>query len=102
MRIRTEAGFTLIELLIVVAIIAILASMLLPALGQAKGRAQQGKCLNNLKQLGLLTAMYAQDSNGQIQIDAPLQPGATWGSILSSNQNVRSYEIFLCPIYPPR
>lgn len=67
-------GFTLIELLVVVGIIAVLISLLLPALGQAREQAKRTVCLSNLKQGGHALQMYANENRGFL----PAFPGHTY------------------------
>ncbi len=70
-------GFTLIELLIVVTIIGLLASLLLPTLARANGKAVSTSCRNNLKQLQMAWMMYADDHAGALAPN-PASPATGW------------------------
>ena len=90
------AAFTLIELLVVVAIIAILAALLLPALTKAKTRAYATVCKSNLKQWLTATHLYAQGHDDLLPPDGSVYPAAgepkgSWLSLLPREISVDAY-----------
>jgi len=89
-----KSRFTLIELLVVIAIIAILASMLLPALQQARAKAREISCINNIKQLNLAMFMYT-DNNAERY---PTQSPTRWHNLLLSY--VGDANVYVCPTAP--
>jgi prepilin-type N-terminal cleavage/methylation domain-containing protein len=83
-QVKQKFGFTLVELLVVIGIIALLISLLLPALSQAKFQGQRIKCLSNERQIGMYMEMYANDNHGLL---IPIGP------VLDGNQDISNLTV---------
>src|SRR5215204_2086337 len=111
---QKRRGFTLIELLVIIAVIAILAELLLPALARAKQRAHATTCISNLKQIGIAIQLYADESDDYLP--GPVYAGAQASYDITSSHQLIWYiaekvgapspqgatkiaDIFVCPGY---
>jgi prepilin-type N-terminal cleavage/methylation domain-containing protein len=90
---KDRRGFTLIELLVVVAIIAILAGLLMPALELARRKARQASCTSQLKQFDTALTIYRNNFVGQAQMDG----WPAWLSNLYGSGDLDTKDVFICP-----
>lgn len=89
-----KKGFTLIELLVVVAIIAVLIAILLPALGEARTKAKDLVCANNLRQMGIMLHQYAMENNDYFP---PVQGGDVNRDFIWNEPQCHPYMMGYCP-----
>ena len=101
---RCRIAFSLIELLVVVGIISILAALLMPAVSSAKGKANDIKCISNLRQIGIALCIYADENQGKLPFaerrpTTPVDPTHVLPRIVNvlSNYVGGAVAVFRCP-----
>ncbi len=96
---RTRKGFTLVELLVVIAVVAILSSILMPVFGRARAAARSTACVSNLHQIGQAFMLYVQDWDGNLPAAMPYAAvapeGRAWMTALQPY--VQDARIWVCP-----
>lgn len=98
-RCARTTGFTLIELLVVIAIIAILAAILFPVFAQAREKARQAACMNNLKQIGSATMQYVQDYDETFPVSIWSSTSPTWTNMMPDGRSFRGYYAWPVQLY---
>ncbi|EIQ00673.1 prepilin-type N-terminal cleavage/methylation domain-containing protein [Opitutaceae bacterium TAV1] len=98
---RSGLGFTLIELLTVIAIIGILAALLIPTVGKVRQSANAAKCISNLRQFGVASALYQEDHKGRLNYQSNLGTMPRWEDrfdpYLTTNHVRTHNSLWVCP-----
>src|SRR5262245_20507537 len=94
---KFKTGFTLLEILVVILIFIILATLLVGAIARARRKADQAKCITNLKSLGEALHMYAIDYSEKFPSLGPGFGGKVSLALLNSTGYVKNEKMFICP-----